>query len=92
MSQLTRRAQFQGSGFTEVYLDRYTLNGQLSLRGTMRLLTLGMTPVIDGSDALGDVDTTLSRSDFGIGAPMTPQEVSDVVTIRAHGAASLNDP
>lgn len=60
-------ATFSADEVVRVGEGRYEARGALTIRGTSRPLSLPFTLAIEGDRAVADGETTLVRTDFGIG-------------------------
>lgn len=88
-------AHFVSTKVTPAGKDKLTVDGNLSVHGVTKPVTLhvtvnkvGIQPMLKAPAAGFDATTTLKRSDFGVGAyaPMVSDEVKVHITVEALGA------
>ena len=78
------QAHFVTTTFAKSADGTVVANGNLTIRGQTRPVTLKVMFTEDGNTATLDVDTTLKRADFGLGASSDWAEVGADVPVHAH--------
>ncbi|MCW2309492.1 YceI family protein [Rhodobium gokarnense] len=74
-------ATFTASNFSKTGDDSYVAKGELTIRDIAKPVTLPFTLTIDGNTAKMSGETTVKRTDFGIGTGVPVEMIGDDVVV-----------